>query len=267
MQKLNLFSEAAKCLAVKEVEEKLILVQGLYQNWQAGKLRAENPDKDLKLECGIPVKPELVTLNKLKTRRVDTKEGHAALIHSIAHIEFSAINLALDALARFRQMPQEYYADWIRIADEERQHFMLLRQRLNKLGYDYGDFPAHGGLWRVAEETAKDVLLRMALVPRVLEARGLDVTPGIIDKFKVINDSETVKILNRIFTDEITYVAAGNRWFRHVCDKRDLEPETAFIGIIKEEFKGKIKGPFAIEARLKAGFSKSELEQIKKLAG
>ncbi|MEJ2654165.1 MAG: ferritin-like domain-containing protein [Acidihalobacter sp.] len=146
-------------------------------------------------------------------RGLGTREGRAALVHAVAHIEFNAINLALDAVYRFRSLPRAYYDDWLRVADEEARHFMLLADRLTDFGMRYGDLPAHNGLWEMAVKTADDWLLRMALVPRVLEARGLDVTPGMIERLRQAGDMETVAALEVILREEVGHVAIGSRWF------------------------------------------------------
>ena len=166
-----------------------------------------------------PSRPQLVSPKELTRRGLGTKEGHAALIHSLCHIEFNAINLALDAVYRFRGMPESYYGDWWKVAKEEAYHFDLLRKHLSSLGYTYGDFVAHNGLWQAALDTAHDPLVRMALVPRVLEARGLDVTPGIMKRLQEMGDQRAVEILKIIHRDEIGHVAIGSRWFKFLCQQ------------------------------------------------
>jgi uncharacterized ferritin-like protein (DUF455 family) len=192
------------------------------------------------------------------------REGLAALIHAIAHIEFSAINLAWDAVYRFRGMPRDYYDDWVRVAAEEAQHFRWLREHLRSLGYDYGDFEVHAGLWEMAEHTAHDPLIRMALVPRVLEARGLDATPQMIERLRAVGDESGVAILKVILSDEIGHVAAGSRWFRYLCIQRGLDPGPTFRELVMRYFKGHIKGPLNREARLQAGFSVQELADLER---
>ncbi|MDH5571800.1 MAG: ferritin-like domain-containing protein, partial [Gammaproteobacteria bacterium] len=178
------------------------------------------------------------------------------------HIEFNAINLAWDAVYRFRGLPEQYYADWIRVADEEAYHFNLVRDYLRSRGYDYGDFNAHDGLWEMATKTAHDPLVRMALVPRVLEARGLDVTPGIMARFKEAKINEVVKILEIIHHDEIGHVEIGSHWYHFLCEQRGLEPESLFHELLVKYMKGNVKGPFDHKSRLKAGFSQSELDYL-----
>jgi len=264
----NLFESAHRCLLATEVDEKLQLVEQLQTDWQAGELLrdAEICIPDV-LEAGHPVRPELVPPRQVARRRMGSPEGQAAMIHAIGHIEFNAINLACDAVFRYRDMPAEFYTDWIQVAAEEVYHFSLIRYRLRKLGYDYGDFPAHTGLCDLARQTAADLLRRMALVPRMMEARGLDVTPGIMDKFRQIKDWATVEILQIILRDEIGHVQAGSRWFTYVCEQRGLEPEATYFKLLTDYTGGKMNCPLHIQARLEAGFSQSELKHLEALCG
>ena len=184
-------------------------------------------------------------------------------MHAIAHIEFNAINLALDAAYRFTDMPEQYYRDWISVAADEARHFSMIRNYLVTHGADYGDFPAHNGLWDMAIKTAHDVLARMALVPRVMEARGLDVTPAMIRKLDRAGDAEAVAILEIIYREEIEHVRIGSHWFRYVCDCRGLNPEPTFFGLVDEYFAGELRGPFNLEARRRSGFGEVELERLR----
>jgi uncharacterized ferritin-like protein (DUF455 family) len=201
----------------------------------------------------------------LPQRRLHSPAGRAALIHAVAHIEFNAINLALDAAYRFRGMPVAYYADWLLVANEEARHFVMLEQRLGELGYGYGDFDAHAGLWQMAVTTAHSPLARMALVPRVMEARGLDVTPGMIIRLRSAGDEQTVTILETILQEEVRHVAIGSRWFRHCCQQAKLPVEETFVDLLKQHFQGQLRGPFNEPARLEAGFSEQELNRLKGL--
>lgn len=214
---------------------------------------------------GHPEKPLQVPPHKVPRRRADTLPGRAALIHALAHIEFNAINLALDAAHRFAGMPAAYYADWLRVADEEALHFALLNTHLATQGYDYGDFPAHNGLWDMALKTAHDPLVRMALVPRVLEARGLDAAPLIVDKLRAANDTRMIEILAVIERDEIGHVAIGSRWFAWLCEARGLEPEATFRQLLVDYDAPPLKPPFNLAARRKAGFSEPELAWLSTL--
>lgn len=182
------------------------------------------------------------------------------------HIEFNAIDLAWDAAYRFRSLPPAFHADWVRIAEDEARHFTLLRGRLQALGHDYGDFDAHNGLWEMAEKTAHDGLARMALVPRVLEARGLDVTPGMIVKLRALGDDATADILAVILEEEVAHVAAGSHWFRWYCARAGIAPEPRFRELLAEYARAVLHGPFNIDARAAAGFSEDELAALQAAA-
>jgi len=212
--------------------------------------------------AGRPEKPALVAPTALAKRGLGSPAGRVALLHAVAHIEFNAINLALDAALRFAGMPPGFYHDWLSVAYDEARHFRLLDTRLNELGAAYGDLPAHNGLWDMAEKTAHDPMVRMALVPRVLEARGLDVTPGMIEKLRNAGDHPSVACLEIILEEEVRHVAIGSRWFRQLCEQRGLEPETTFHSLLREYFGGGLRGPFNHRARREAGFTQSELEAL-----
>lgn len=210
-------------------------------------------------EPGHPDKPELVSPLSVKKRAMNTAEGRAILIHALAHIEFNAINLALDAIWRFAGMPREYYEDWLKVASEEAYHFSLLNEHLRSLGYAYGDFPAHNSLWEMAARTQEDILARIALVPRTMEARGLDATPALRAKLAQAGDSKAAEILDIILRDEIGHVAIGNRWFNNLCEQRGLDVIQTYERLAKEYKAPVLRGPFNIEARRAAGFTESEL--------
>lgn len=214
---------------------------------------------------GRPEKPELVDARSVARRGLGSHAGKVAFVHSLAHIEFNAINLALDAIYRFRGMPAEYYDDWLRVASDEGKHFNLLHDRLGSLGSYYGALPAHDGLWDMARRTDHDILVRMALVPRILEARGLDVAPPMIEKLTQLGDEETAAILQRIYTDEITHVEVGNRWFRHICEQRKLDGTQVFRDLLEGENSAYLRSPYNREARLLAGFNEAELALIKEM--
>ena len=211
---------------------------------------------------GRPGKPELVPPQAVKRRGMNTQEGRAIAIHALTHIEFSAINLALDAIWRYTGMPDGYYADWLKVADEEASHFMLLAGHLNTLGYSYGHFPAHDGLWEMADKTRSDILARIALVPRTMEARGLDATPKLRAKFAQAGDHKAAAILDIILRDEIGHVATGNRWFNWLCTQRGVDPVTAYDRLAREYRVPELRGPFNLEARRAAGFSEAELQKL-----
>jgi uncharacterized ferritin-like protein (DUF455 family) len=196
-------------------------------------------------------------------RKLTAPEGVAAFFHAIAHVEFVAIYLAWDVLYRFRGMPTQFYQDWLRVADEEAQHFELIRVHLQTMNRRYGDLPAHGGLWDHARDTADDLLARLAMVPRCMEARGLDVTPALITKFKAQHDNASVTLLERILVDEVGHVERGSYWFNYVCQQQGFEPEVKYRQLIKQYYVGgKPKGPFNRELRIIAGFSNAELDWL-----
>ncbi len=211
---------------------------------------------------GRPLKPELVPHVQLKQASLATLEGRAALIHSVAHIELNAIDLALDIVWRFSGMLEAFYSDWIGIANEEALHFTLLRDHLVALGFDYGSFQAHNALWEMAERTRGDILARLGLVPRTLEARGLDASPAVKNKLVGAGDHQVGKILDLILRDEIGHVAAGNRWYRWVCEQRGLDPVATYADLAHRYKAPKLRGPFNLEARRLAGFTEPELDAL-----
>lgn len=214
---------------------------------------------------GRPVKPDLVPPQQVPQRSAHTLAGHAALMHAIAHIEFNAIHLALDAVWRFPTMPTDFYTDWFRVATEEAFHFSLIRQHLQQLGYDYGDFSAHDGLWSLCYATRNDITARMALIPRTLEARGLDATPIIQRKLEHSKNKHApaaIGILNTILHDEIGHVATGNRWFHWLCQKKNLDSND-YMQQTTQQYRAPIpKPPFNLSARLLAGFTHQELHTL-----
>ena len=250
---------ALACLLLRDPIQKVAQTQALYQRWQSGELSISQLDFDVPELPGQPDKPELVAPRDLPRRRNSAETGVATLIHAVNHIEFNAINLALDAVARFAGLPDDYYGDWMRVAFEESQHFTLLREHLMSLGYDYGSFPAHNGMWEMAQKTHHDPLIRMALVPRVLEARGLDVTPKMMEKLRGTGDLRAVEILEVILREEIGHVAIGTRWFNYLCEQRDVDPLTTFKDLLDNYFDGELRGPFHTEARKQAGFTDAEM--------
>lgn len=263
---LQIFNRTADCLAISSPEEKCCAVTDLWSAVNMGNFEFDPSTPVIPIGvAGHPVKPVLVEPSKLRHRRLGSEAGRAALVHAVTHIEFNAINLALDAAYRFRDMPSQYYLDWISVAADEARHFQLLSTRLQSMGFSYGDFPAHNGLWEMAQRTADDPMKRMALVPRVLEARGLDVTPGMIERLKAVQDDETVSVLRIILAEEVRHVEIGSRWFRFCCEQRGLDPESTFLDLLREHFKGSLRGPFNIPARLQAGFTQHEMDAISAL--
>ncbi|MDM0013000.1 ferritin-like domain-containing protein [Variovorax sp. J22P168] len=219
-------------------------------------------------EAGVPGRPERplqVSATDVGKRSPFTAEGRAALIHSICHIEFNAINLALDAAWRFDGMPEAYYRDWLRVADEEALHFTLLHAHLQSMGHAYGDFTGHDGLWRMCEKTRDDVVGRMALVPRTLEARGLDATPLIQAKLRRVATPDALAacaILDIILRDEVGHVAIGNRWYRWLCERDGLDPLAHYRVLYRRHEAPQLRAPFNLEARALAGFTAEELDEL-----
>ncbi|MFY9512976.1 MAG: ferritin-like domain-containing protein, partial [Rubrivivax sp.] len=205
---------------------------------------------------------QLVPPAQVPQRSPFTPEGRAALLHAVAHIEFNAINLALDAVWRFAAMPETFYRDWLRVASEEALHFTLLAEHLGTLGHAYGDFDAHDGLWAMTEKTAGDIVARMALVPRTLEARGLDATPPMQARLKKAGDQRAVEILDIILRDEVGHVAIGNRWYRWLCERKGLDPEAHYAVLSERHGAPRLKPPFNHAARRAAGFSDAEIAAL-----
>lgn len=260
----DLFSAAAACLAAASPEAKVAATFETAAAFARGELTidAASPAPEPIRMPGRPPTPKLVHPRDLPKRGFGSNEGRAAFIHAVAHIEFNAIDLAWDAVYRFRGLPDAYYADWVSIANDEARHFSMLRARLQELGHDYGDFGAHNGLWEMAEKTQHDGLSRMALVPRVLEARGLDVTPGMIVKLRGLGDHATADILEIILREEIAHVAAGSRWYRWYCERAGIEPRGKFRELLHEYATSVLRKPFNMEARRQAGFDAEELESL-----
>jgi len=260
----NVFKFAEACLYSATIDEKLALTHQALHALEIGQLSliSEQPAMPI-AQVKFPDKPILLPPRDMPKRKLGSAEGIAAFFHAIAHVEFVAIYLAWDMLYRFRGMPDQFYQDWLRVADEEAQHFELIRTHLQAMHVNYGDLPAHSGLWDHAKDTASDLLARLAMVPRCMEARGLDVTPAIIAKFRQLGDDSSVTLLNRILTDEVGHVERGSYWFKFVCGQQGLEPETKYRQLIKQYYQGgKPKGPFNREMRIIAGFSDAELDWL-----
>lgn len=265
----SLLDAACICMAAVDPLEKVALTQHYAARYRAGtlKLPAEAPEPEPIRAPGRPPQLVLVHPRDLPRRGLGSVDGRAAFIHAIAHIELNAIDLAWDAVYRFRGLPGSFYADWVSCADDESRHFVLLRDRLLAHGHDYADFPAHNGLWEMCEKTAHDGLARMALVPRVLEARGLDVTPAMISKLRSLGDATTADVLEVILREEVAHVAAGTRWYHWYCARAGVEPRTRFKELLGEYAGGYLRGPFNLEARLLAGFDEDELDYLVEQAG
>lgn len=259
----SVFDFAEKVLQCAERETVLRLTHEAWRLAENGKLNFESKSNAKEITfVSFPEKPILLSPREMPKRKFHTREGLAAFFHAIAHVEFVAIYLAWDILYRFRDLPEDFYRDWLRVANEEAQHFTLLQTKLQTFGINYGDLPAHSGLWDLAQFTAEDLLKRLALVPRNMEAHGLDVTPPLIEKFKQLDDENAVEILTRILTDEVGHVALGSKWFKWLCEQKNLDIESTYQKLLLNYYAekgGSLKGNLNHEMRLKAGFSENEL--------
>ena len=266
---MNLFEAAAQSLAIADPIEKCQETRQWIAAWRALDAPVialdKREDPCLTDRPGRTDRPLLVSPNDVPKRKITgLPEARRALLHAIAHIELNAVNLALDVAARYWDidMPDAFYREWIGVADDEAKHFLLLNDRLQALDGAYGDLPAHNGLWESAIATKGDILARLAVVPMVLEARGLDVTPMMIEKFTKVGDLETVSALNIIYEDEIGHVAVGRRWFEHVADVRGLDHETTWHDLVRQHFQGQVKRPFNKLARSEAGMGPDYYEPL-----
>ena len=264
----DLYAAAADCLATADPQAKCAKTRAYAAAYFTGALSADPnapPPEPIRFP-GRPERPQLVHPKHLPKRGLGSVAGRAAFLHAIAHIELNAVDLAWDAVYRFREFPADvagdYTADFVRTADDEARHFQLLAARLAQLGHGYGDFDAHNGLWEMAEKTAHSALARMALVPRVLEARGLDVTPGLIERLRDVGDAESIAVLEVILREEVAHVAAGSRWFRWLCEQADLKPWPTFAGLVRAHASRAVQGPFNWDARRRAGFDEDEIAAI-----
>lgn len=260
---MELRTEALRVLQVCDPQDKARQTLDLYTHFQQGLAL----DTALCLPeppglPGRPARPALVGAMQVPKRSPYTAVGRAALLHAICHIEFNAINLALDAVWRFAGMPADFYADWLRVAAEEAVHFGLLRGHLQSLGHDYGDFDAHDGLWTMAQRTAGDIVARMALVPRTLEARGLDATPPMQARLRKAGDQRAVDILDVILRDEIGHVAIGNHWYRWLCERAGLDALALYPELAQRHDAPRLRAPLNLDARRQAGFSDAELARL-----
>lgn len=260
----SLFDAARACLDAGSVDDKPAMTLAAAEAFAAGALvMPANAAAPAPIRMpGRPATPRLVHPRDLPRRGFGSNEGRAAFIHAVAHIEFNAINLALDAVWRFPGMPPDYYLDWLRIAGEEALHYTMLAGHLAALGHRYGDFDAHDGLWTMTERTRGDILARMALVPRTLEARGLDATPPMQERLRRAGDLAAVAILDRILTDEVGHVAIGNRWYRWLCERRGLDPVALYPALAIRYQAPRPRPPFNVPARRAAGFTEPEIEAL-----
>lgn len=261
----TLTDRAIAVLRTAEPREKANAARYLAADWAAGAIAgvgaATPPPRPSR-----PARPDLLPPARMPRRRINRGiAGRVALLHALAHIELNAIDLAVDIVARFAReprLPAAFFDDWIGVAADEARHFLMLEDRLVSLGAAYGDLAAHDGLWEAAENTAGDLLARLAVVPLVLEARGLDVTPAMIEKLMVVEDPESAAILQAIHDDEISHVAAGRRWFEHLCAARGLDPVASFHNLVRRYFRGDLKPPFNTSSRAAAGLAADYYEPL-----
>ena len=265
----SLRSQALHALALTDPTGKVAATHALFDAWEGGRVLLDPAEQLTPLPQqplpGRPAQPVLMPPKEVPQRSPFTPPGLAMLLHAVTHIEFNAINLALDAVWRFPDMPEAYYTDWLRVAHEEAIHFGLLRAHLQSLGHDYGDFPAHNSLWEMCVRTQHDVTARMALVPRTMEARGLDATPPMQARLRKVGTpaaQRAVEILDVILRDEIGHVAVGNRWYGWLCQQHGFEPLSHYRQLARAHSAPRLKPPFNDAARLAAGFSAAELAEL-----
>jgi len=254
MTQLTLSDAAKKALLTVDATEKANVTAELAAMWRNGEI-SEVGSTDLPDRPGRPAKPELLPPNKMPKRKKGSVQGRIGLLHALAHIELNAIDLAWDLCVRFPEadMPRDFHDAWVQVADDEARHFKMINKRLGELGAAYGDLPAHDGLWQTSMDTAYDILPRLAVVPMVFEARGLDATPPTIERLLAHGDTESARILKIIAHDEIAHVAAGRKYYEYVCDQRGLPYYTTWHDMLRKHFRGPLKPPFNDEARYEAG--------------
>lgn len=250
---------ATAVLSTADGREKTALSHHYAAKWRAARagdapeipIGTANPP----LHPARPEKPELLNPRDVPKRKPGSEAGRKALIHAVAHIELNAVDLHWDIIARFSHvpMPLGFYDDWVQSADEESKHFNMMCDCLEDLGSFYGDLPAHAGMWRAAEDTADDLMGRLAVVPMVLEARGLDVTPGMIKIFKNAKLTRVVEALDIIYAEEVGHVAYGAKWFNFLCGRDNIDPKALFHELVQKYFRGALKPPFNEEKRAEAG--------------
>ncbi|MGF6175695.1 ferritin-like domain-containing protein [Ensifer sp. 4252] len=256
----SLRGAAVEAIGAADLAVKTELAQEAARRWQRRALSLRSPlDRPVPLRPGRPEKPVLTPPTQVKKRSLGSLKGRIALLHSIAHIELNAVDLALDIVARFasESVPNSFFDGWMKVAFEEAKHFRMVRQRLNDLGADYGDLPAHDGLWQAAHDTRNDLTARLAVVPLILEARGLDVTPALQARMRETGDFETAAVLDVIYEDEKGHVAVGAKWFRFLCARERKDPAATFQQLVRANFRGPLKAPFNDIARAEAGLTPS----------
>ncbi|WP_061935535.1 ferritin-like domain-containing protein [Aureimonas sp. AU22] len=260
---------AIEALREPDLDEKRRLTRLAGERWAARTLGLSAPsDPPLPSRPGRPAEPPLVSPRHVPRRSVHTVEGRVAMIHALAHIELNAIDLALDIVARFcgQPVPRSFFDGWMMVATDEARHFGLLSDRLSALGSRYGAMPAHDGLWQAVDATAHDLAARLAIVPLILEARGLDVTPSLLSKLHEVGDLETAEILDVIYNDEKRHVAVGAKWFRFLCARQRIDPARRFGELVRECFRGEVKPPFNDRARAEAGLTPTFYRSLSSLS-
>ncbi len=255
---MTLSEMAVAVLTTADGRAKAALSRQLAAQWQAARAAGTHlaiGDAKPPLQPSRPEKPALLNPRDVPHRKPGTEAGRIALLHAVAHIELNAVDLHWDIIARFTDttLPLGFYDDWVKAADEESKHFNLMCDCLEALGSHYGALPAHVGMWRAAEDTADDLMGRLAVVPMVLEARGLDVTPGMIKVFRQAKNDAAVAALETIYAEEVHHVAYGSKWFHFLCGRHDLDPTGVFHDLVKRYFYGQLKPPFNEEKRAEAG--------------
>lgn len=256
----SLRGAAVEAIRSADLHQKTELAQEAARRWQGRKLSLRSPlDRPVPGRPGRPARPVLTPPTQVKRRSLGSLKGRIALLHAIAHIELNAVDLALDIVARFASepVPNSFFDGWMQVAFEEAKHFRMVRQRLNDLGADYGDLPAHDGLWQAAHDTRNDLTARLAVVPLILEARGLDVTPALQAKMRETGDHESAAVLDVIYEDEKGHVAVGAKWFRFLCSRQKKDPAATFQALVRANFRGPLKAPFNDIARAEAGLTPS----------
>lgn len=257
MKSSSLTAAAHAVLSEADPDEKVARTFSVTAAWRAGDLAQCDQHITMPERPARPPQPELLSPREMPRRRIGGTKGRTALLHAVAHIELNAIDLAWDLIGRFpvENWPEEFYKNWLDVAEDEARHFTMLRARLRDLDTDYGDLPAHDGLWQAAIETAKDPLARLAVVPMVLEARGLDVTPGMITRLRSVGDDASASILEIILKEEISHVTAGTRWFSYLCQKRGVPENETWRELVQKHHRGTLTPPFNEVARRAAGMA------------
>ncbi len=256
--KISLEQQAINIVLEEDLEKKTLLAHKTAKEWFSRSLSlTRGIAPALPKRPGRPSKPDLLPPRQMPKRTITGEKGRLALVHSLAHIELNAIDLAWDLVARCARqaMPRAFFDNWVQVGLEEAKHFNLLDERLKEMGSFYGALPAHDGLWQAAEETGHNLISRLAIIPLVLEARGLDITPPMLEKMRAQKDDKTAAILEIIYRDEKRHVAFGTKWFLFACKRHNLKPEQTFHEMVRRHFRGSLRPPFNDKARSQAGLT------------